>query len=44
MTTIKNILFPTDFSKYSMAAAEYAVERALKYDATIHLLNVIEDF
>ncbi len=44
MTPIKNILFPTDFSKYSMAAAEYAVERAMKYDATIHLLNVIEDF
>lgn len=44
MTPIKNILFPTDFSTYSMAAAEYAVERAIKYDATIHLLNVIEDF
>ncbi|GAB1442727.1 universal stress protein [Ignavibacteriales bacterium] len=44
MTPIKHILFPTDFSKYSMSAAEYAVDRAQKYDATIHLLNVIEDF
>lgn len=44
LATVKNILFPTDFSRYSMSAAEYAVERAIKYDATIHLLHVIEDF
>lgn len=27
-----------------MSAAEYAIERAIKYDATIHILHVIEDF
>jgi len=44
LAEVKNILFPTDFSKYSMSAAEYAVERARKYNATVHVLHVIEDF
>ncbi|GJQ31475.1 MAG: universal stress protein [Ignavibacteriaceae bacterium] len=44
LAELKHILFPTDFSKYSMSAAEYAVERAHKYNATIHVLHVIEDF
>ncbi|KAB2907538.1 MAG: universal stress protein [Ignavibacteriales bacterium] len=44
LANLKQILFPTDFSKYSMAAAEYAVDRAKKYGATIHVLHVVEDF
>jgi nucleotide-binding universal stress UspA family protein len=39
---IKNILLPTDFSSLSLSAAEYAVDLALKYQAKIHLLHVLE--
>lgn len=42
MFKIKNILLPTDFSKTSLTAAEYAVELADEYKATLHVLNVLE--
>jgi universal stress protein A len=37
----KNILVPTDFSKYSDAALQKAVDIAVKYEAKIYLLHVI---
>ncbi len=42
MFKIKNILLPTDFSKISLTAAEYAMELAKEYKAKLHLLNVLE--
>jgi universal stress protein A len=42
MFKIKNILLPIDFSKISLTAAEYAVELAKEYKATLHVLNVLE--
>lgn len=42
MFKVKNILLPTDFSKISLTAAEYAVELAKEYNAKLHLLNVLE--
>jgi len=42
MFNIKNILLPTDFSKLSLSAAEYALELSEKYRAKIHVLNVLE--
>lgn len=42
MFKIKNILLPTDFSKISLTAAEFAVELATQYNAKLHLLNVLE--
>jgi len=42
MFKIKNILLPTDFSKTSLTAAEYAVELADEYKAKLHVLNVLE--
>ena len=42
MFKIKNVLLPTDFSKISLTAAEYAVELADQYKAKLHVLNVLE--
>ena len=42
MFKIKNILLPTDFSKISLTAAEYAVELAKEYKAKLHILNIVE--
>jgi nucleotide-binding universal stress UspA family protein len=42
MFKIKNILLPTDFSKISLTAAEYAIELADQYKAKLHVLNVLE--
>ena len=42
MFKIKNILLPTDFSKTSLTAAEYALELADEYKAKLHVLNVLE--
>ena len=42
MFKIKNILLPTDFSKTSLTAADYAVELADEYKATLHVLNILE--
>ena len=43
MINLKRILLPTDFSEPSLEATRYAVELASRFDATLHLLNVIED-
>lgn len=42
MFKIKNILLPTDFSKISLSAAEYAVVLAEHFGAKIHLLHVLD--
>jgi universal stress protein A len=42
MFKVKNILLPTDFSKTSLTASEYAVELANQYNAKLHVLNVLE--
>jgi universal stress protein A len=42
MFKIKNILLPTDFSKLSLTAADYALDIAEQYNAKIHLLHVLE--
>lgn len=42
MFNFKNILLPTDFSKLSMSAAEYAADIAKRYNAKLHLLHVLE--
>ena len=41
--TINNILCPTDFSDMANRAISYAAEMALKYDATLHLVSVINE-
>ena len=40
---IKKILFPTNLSKSSRCAFEYAVSIASRYEATITLLHVMEE-
>lgn len=42
MIKISNILLSTDFSDYSLSAAEYATHLAKLNGATLHLLHVIE--
>ena len=42
MIAIKRILIPTDFSETSSAAIEYAIDLAGRYQASLHLLHVIE--
>jgi nucleotide-binding universal stress UspA family protein len=39
----KNILFPTDFSEGSAAAAAYVKDLATKYGSKVHLVHVIYD-
>jgi len=39
----KNILVPTDFSKYADAALKIAVDMAVTYDADIYLLHAIDN-
>ena len=39
----KNILVPTDFSKYSDAALREALDIAIRYEAKIYLLHVITE-
>jgi nucleotide-binding universal stress UspA family protein len=43
MITLKNILVPSDFSECSDQAVRYGLELARKFDATIHLLHVVQD-
>ena len=43
MMTLKKILVPTDFSECSAAALRYGIELAHTFDATLHLLHVVED-
>jgi len=42
MIAIKRILVPTDFSECSQQAAHYAWELAVRFDAQIDVLHVIE--
>jgi nucleotide-binding universal stress UspA family protein len=44
MVTINRILVTTDFSEYSASALEYAVSLAESYNATIHLIHVVDPF
>ena len=41
--TITRILVPTDFSADANAAFDYALELARKFDASVHVLHVVED-
>lgn len=40
---VKNIVIPTDFSKISYTAFNYAKEIGFMYKAKLHLVHVIED-
>jgi Universal stress protein UspA and related nucleotide-binding proteins len=40
---LKTILVPFDFSECSNAALRYGLELARKFDASLHLLHVIQD-
>lgn len=42
MVNIKNIIVPTDFSKLSYSAFDYAKDLAEKMDAKVHLIHVLE--
>ncbi len=44
MVEIKRILFPVDFTENSSKIVPYVLSVAGKYDATIYLLHVVEDF
>jgi nucleotide-binding universal stress UspA family protein len=39
---IKKIVFPTDFSKYSLKAREYVVELAKSLNSKVYILHAIE--
>lgn len=41
--TLKTILVPTDFSEPSTAALDYAKQLAEAFNASIHLLHVVQD-
>ena len=43
MITLTKILVPTDFSECSETAVRYGFELAHTFDATLHLLHVVED-
>lgn len=43
MLKIKKILVPTDFSEFGEQALLYGCELAKKFDAELHLLNVVQD-
>jgi nucleotide-binding universal stress UspA family protein len=43
MLTITSILVPSDFSECSDEAVRYGLELACKFDATVHLLHVVQD-
>jgi nucleotide-binding universal stress UspA family protein len=42
MLNLKKILYPTDFSEYSMAALPYAVGLTKQNDAELYCLHVVE--
>ncbi len=44
MMKLKNILFPTDFSRCADQALIHAVYLAEKYEAALHLLHVVTLF
>lgn len=43
MITLTNILVPSDFSECSNQALRYGLELARKFDATLHLVHVVQD-
>ena len=43
MIRIQRILVPTDFSEFSKHSIRYGCELARKFEAELHLLNVVED-
>jgi universal stress protein A len=43
MLELKKILVPTDFSEFSKHSVNYAYQFAKRFDAELHLLNVVED-
>lgn len=43
MIRIAKILVPTDFSEFSQCALRYGCELATRFDAQLHLLNVVEE-
>jgi len=43
MLTLKNILVATDFSDASTAALAYGREMAQRFDATLHIVHVVDD-
>ena len=43
MIRIKNVLVATDFSEPSTVALDYGRELARTYEATLHVLHVVED-
>jgi nucleotide-binding universal stress UspA family protein len=43
MVTLKNILVATDFSEPSAVALNYGRDLARSYNATLHVLHVVED-
>jgi nucleotide-binding universal stress UspA family protein len=42
MENLKKILYPTDYSEYSLAALPYAVRLARQNDAELYCLHVVE--
>lgn len=44
MLKVQSILCPTDFSEFSEHALCYACELAVKFQAEVHLLNVLQDY
>lgn len=42
MLNLKKILYPTDFSEYSLAALPYAVSIARQNDAVLYCLHVVD--
>ncbi len=44
MLKVQKILCPTDFSEFSEQALRYACELAEKFQAEVHLLNVLQDY
>lgn len=44
MVKLQSILCPTDFSEFSDHAIGYACELAEKFQAELHLLNVLQDY
>ncbi|TXT33637.1 MAG: UspA domain-containing protein [Planctomycetota bacterium] len=44
MLKVQKILCPTDFSEFGEHALRYACELAEKFQAEVHLLNVLQDY
>ena len=42
MLNLKKILYPTDFSEYSLAALQYAVSIARQNDAELYCLHIVD--